>query len=364
MALKQTTTISATTGREDQLQFLRFLAFFFVYLDHVEPWVFFKFSVSHCGISAVSFFFILSGFATGYSYYGREIRTGAKDIGKYIWKKLYKLYPLYFCTTIFTVMLGNLPEMIAMQDFAGIKDHLAQLMRSLLLIQSWFREGYLQFNGVGWFLSSSMFLYVLTLPAMLVLNKMAKSNKWYLLLPVLFGGMLFGTAAYCYLTKQFDMGYWHFIFPPARMGEYFGGMALGMLLRMVKPYIKTGNLSRILFTVLEIAVLLYWVKSLSSPGNYWRNHTVSWMIPNMAVLAVYTVGAGWISDLFRLKPLKRLGDISFECYLIHQIIINLYRANNAVPADSQPAKITAFTFCFAVSILFALLLNKQGKSSR
>ena len=363
MALKQEIH-SVKTGREDQLQFLRFLAFFHVFLYHAESWVFFPYSVSHSASAAVSFFFVLSGLATGYSWYGREISCSLKDTGNYLWKKLRKLYPLYFCTTLFAVMMSNLPEMITAQDLAGIQGYLRQLLGSLLLVQSWFQDGYFQFNGVGWFLSSMLFLYVLTLPAMFVLNKMAKSKWRYLLLPMVFGGMLFTTAVYCYLTQSLNREYWHYIFPPARMGEYFGGMALGMLLQIVKPYIKTGNLSRILFTVLEIGVLLYWVRSLSSPGNYWRNYTVSWLIPNVAVLSVFTVGAGWISDLFRLKPLKRLGDVSFECYLIHQILIGLYAANNPVPADSQLAKITAFVFCLALSVLFALLLNRSGNSKR
>ena len=63
-----------------------------------------------------------------------------------------------------------------------------------------------------------------------------------------------------------------------------------------------------------------------------------------------------IIDVFRA--------FSFECYLIHQILIGLYAANNPVPADSQLAKITAFVFCLALSVLFALLLNRSGNSKR
>lgn len=52
------------TGREDQLQFLRFWAFFNVFVCHGEQWMFFKYPTSHCSTAAVSFFFMLSGLVT------------------------------------------------------------------------------------------------------------------------------------------------------------------------------------------------------------------------------------------------------------------------------------------------------------
>lgn len=53
------------TGREEQLQFLRFWAFFNVFVCHGEQWLFFKYPTSHCSTAAVSFFFMLSGLVTG-----------------------------------------------------------------------------------------------------------------------------------------------------------------------------------------------------------------------------------------------------------------------------------------------------------
>ena len=44
-------------GREDQLQFLRFWAFFNVFVCDGEQWLFFKYPTSHCSTAAVSFFF-------------------------------------------------------------------------------------------------------------------------------------------------------------------------------------------------------------------------------------------------------------------------------------------------------------------
>ena len=102
-----------------------------------------------------------------------------------------------------------------------------------------------------------MFLSVFSLPVMFLLNKINRRPKGWLLLSGALAGTLFLTAVYCYLTKNLDMGYWQYIFPPARMGEYLGGMLLGMLVSTLKPHLKQGNTARILFTVLEIGALGY-----------------------------------------------------------------------------------------------------------
>ncbi len=116
---------------------------------------------------------------------------------------------------------------------------------------------------------------------------------------------------------------------------------------------------------IENTAMAYWFRSLYSPGNYWRNHIVSWLVPNLVLLSVFTIGAGWVSSLFRCAPLVRMGNVSFECYLLHQIIIKLYVINNIMPEMSQSGKIVSFMYCLAVSLLLALLLNKaNGRSSK
>jgi peptidoglycan/LPS O-acetylase OafA/YrhL len=305
---------------------------------------------------------MLSGLVSGYTLAAKPVELGMKSVGKYMWKKLCKLYPLYFCTVLFTVLSTNLPESLFAAGIAASGEPLKLLIRALLLVQAWFPEGYYAYNGVGWFLSSMMFLYALTLPVMAVLGKVDKHPRRYFLFVFLSGSVLFATAVYCYVTQKLDMEYWHYIFPPARMGEYLVGMIMGIMFCSIKPKIKAGVVLRVVFTVLEMVVLLYWFRSLSSPGNYWRNHIISWLIPNIALLGVFVIGGGWVSKLFCWKPLVRLGDASFASYLIHQIIINLYGAMHPESCQSQQGQMAAFVFCLMVSVLFALCLNRKQKA--
>ena len=351
-------------GREDQLQFLRFLAFLNVFLAHGEQWLFFPYRTSHSASSAVSFFFILSGLVAGYSLAGKTVVPSLGNVAVYLWKKIRKVYPLYFLTTMFAVMFSGIPSLLMECNFEGLSPLLLQLGKNLLLIQSWFPENAHSFNTVGWFLSVLIFLYALSLPFAWLLNKLGSSKYRFLWLTGLFGGIFCWIVFYCYVTQGYNMSFWHYQFPPARAGEYLLGMILGFVAVPVKEKLPWGKIWKVVFTVLEIGVLLFWYYSLSRPGNYWRNNVVAWLIPNLAVLAVFLCGRGWCSDLFRHRGLVYLGDISFECYLLHQLILIRFAVNLADVPVSVPGKVFVFLFSLLFSVTTASYLHGIGKQKK
>lgn len=355
-------TPNTIKGKEEQLQFMRFLAFLNVYIAHAEVWLFFDYPASHCSKAAVSFFFILSGGLTGYSGYGKEVRLSASAFGSYMWKKLRKLYPLYFLTMTLPLVLSNLPGQIVSGDFALAWPQLRQLIKNLLLIQSWFAEGYFSINGVGWFLSTLMFLYLWNLPALWLLNQGNRHPRRFILLFSGFCAVFFGTVAYCYVTQPYDMDYLQYVLPPARLGEYFCGMILGFGIAAGKPHLREGTANKAIFTVLEVGALAFWFLSLGRPGNYWMNRIVSWLIPNLLLFGVFLIGKGWVSQAFRWKPLVRLGDVSFECFLIHNILIIRFLQYNEAYLTSRLGKILAFCTCLIFSLLLAFLLHREGRT--
>ena len=162
------------TGREDQLQFLRFWAFFNVFVCHGEQWLFFKYPTSHCSTAAVSFFFMLSGLVTALASFNKDIRLSWREEGKYLWRKVKKIYPLYLFTTLYVFLYTNTESLTALFD---VQRFPGQLVRNLLLVQSWSAEGAFSYNGVGWFLSTLMFLSVFSLPVMFLLNKIQPASK-------------------------------------------------------------------------------------------------------------------------------------------------------------------------------------------
>lgn len=167
------------TGREEQLQFLRFWAFFNVFVCHGEQWLFFKYPTSHCSTAAVSFFFMLSGLVTALASFNKDIRLSWREEGKYLWRKVKKIYPLYLFTTLYLFLYTNTESLTALFD---VQRFPGQLVRNLLLVQSWSAEGAFSYNGVGWFLSTLTFLSVFSLPVMFLLNKINRRPKGCLLL--------------------------------------------------------------------------------------------------------------------------------------------------------------------------------------
>lgn len=161
------------SDRAEQLQFLRFLAFLNVYICHAEVWLFFKYPASHCAAAAVSFFFMLSGLVTALSLQGREISLSLKSQGSYMWKKIKKVYPLYFLTTVFCFGFYVLPGIVSAGDWQALKGHAGTLAANLLMVQTWFK-GVGCYNGVAWYLATSMFLFPLALPGMYVLNRVMR----------------------------------------------------------------------------------------------------------------------------------------------------------------------------------------------
>ena len=124
------------SGRAEQLQFLRFLAFLNVYICHAEVWLFFRYPASHCAAAAVSFFFMLSGLVTALSLYGREVSLSPGAQAAYMWKKIKKVYPLYFLTTVFCFGFYVLPGIVASGNWQALRGHAGPLAANLLLVQS------------------------------------------------------------------------------------------------------------------------------------------------------------------------------------------------------------------------------------
>lgn len=348
----------------NQLQFLRFLAFMLIFIFHTGEYQFAWFPHENGAANAVEFFILLSGVVSGISSFDKDIKCTAKDIVSYIKKKIFKVYPLYFITTVFTIIYTTtIPSIIAYHDFTnfeGLKillGQLAQLIKNLLLIQSWFPSNYFSYNGVGWFLSTIMFLYVISIPLRALATKIKKTKKPETIFAVVFVGAYLLTWLYCYLTRNTNMEYTQYVLPVSRVGEYICGMALGYLICYIKRKIADNRWVTVLFTTLEILALGFWIYNMYIPIQGWHYRITHWITMNIILILVFSIGQGVISSLFRLSILKRLGDISFECFLLHQIVIYLYKTLSGIEAVSTLGNLFSILFCLIFTIMVASIIS-------
>lgn len=343
-------TGNGTGGRENQLQFLRFLAFLNVFVLHIGSWRMTDYPAWNGAVSAVTFFFLLSGILAGFSVYGREVEVSLPAIARDIWKKLRKVYPLHIVTTCFALIYVGLPAQIV-HDLGNSGDALICLLRCMLLVQSWFPDGAMSYNGASWYLSTLFFLYLLQIPMQALLIRIGKKERHKTVFAVLATALMLATAGYSYITYHSgffsDIHFWQYVFPPARIGQYFIGMVVGYTLRERKE----GGIPRktALFTVAEVLALLVWICALWLPVEVWYNRLLWWIVPNLCLIGVFLLGQGWLSALFRLRPFVRLGDVSFECYLVHGCVINAL-------AGVEPLSGWGRRVCIGIALGYTLLI--------
>ena len=347
------------TDRAEQLQFLRFLAFGLIFLWHADYWVPKWFPHGNGAVNAVSFFFILSGVVVGYSSFRKEISFSIHGMIEFMWKKIKKIYPLYFLTTVFTVCYSKIPFLVATHENMALRGEAVQLLKNIFLIQSWFPENYFSYNGVGWFLSTILFLYLLTVPALACANRVKKSPRNFLFFSGIIGMAVAATILYCYLFRHSNLEFWEYVFPVAHIGEYLAGISLAYIVRLKKDKISDSSWTATLFTAAEVAALVLWIGAMYFGGDGWRGRIVDWLFPNLILLGIFTIGKGAVSKLFRLSALKALGDISFACFLIHQIIIHIYWETSGIAENSSmEGKLFSLLFCLVMTILMAKMVSK------
>lgn len=278
-------------SRVEQLQFLRFICFLLICLWHGRIYVPTWFPQSNGSANAVCFFFILSGFLSAYSSQSKgnesEIKLSIFNEIKYVWKKITKVYPLYFATTIYMVIYSDIPYGVANHQFDELKGSFFQLGRNLLLIQSWFPNGWYSFNGVGWFLSTIMFLYVINLPMKSLFIRISKTKRAILYYAFVLITSYVLCLIYCYLMRNTNIEYTIYILPVGRIWEYIGGMALGYLAYALKPVVKNKIGNEVALSIIEVTALIIWIYNMYRYVEGWNSLITHWYIPNCLLILVF-----------------------------------------------------------------------------
>lgn len=345
-----------------QMQFLRTLAFLNIYMLHAGHWNFFNYPQWFGAISAVNFFFMLSGFLTGYFLDISKIKPGFPAYWQYMRRKIIKFYPLYLLVTLYSIAFSSIPQIFATGHFEQLINPVEQLFKHILCIQSWFPEGFFSYYGPAWFSSSLLFLTALNIPFFFLLKSInQKNNKNFILLGILC--IFYGsTFIYSYFTREGSLQFLHYIFPPSRLGIYFGSMVLGNLIRPYAEKLRSNENNSCLFSFLEIGSLVFWFYSLKYSGPEWMEWNAAWIFPNILVLTTFSIGNGLLSKLFSYKPLVYIGGLTMECYLVHSLIIPSYSRYNKFNTTYTLGCIFSLVACLALTYMVAFVLRKFNEN--
>ena len=160
-------------------QGLRGIAFLLIFVSHCT------FSINaqgtnstaYFGAFGVSLFIALSGFLTVYNHY----ETDDLSVKKQITKTIKKVYPLHLLTFLIAIPF-SIKELIKPSINAWIKFFI-----NLSLIQSWIPKSsvYFSYNAVSWYLSTYLFLMLVSPFVVKYLKKINTSFIVGLLLSIL-----------------------------------------------------------------------------------------------------------------------------------------------------------------------------------
>lgn len=227
-------------------QSLRALAFMAIFLSHT------KLVSLHFGAWGVSVFLVLSGFLMVYSYYEKEVDLSTKSCVVFSVNKIKKLYLLHIIMMIAALVLLII-SIIVNKSFKDVLLTVAKLMFNALLLQAWIPISniYFSLNGVSWYLSVCVLLYM-AFP--IIITKIKKQGGGIANAFLIYIIML--VAAFCTrgITLFDNFSKWFtYICPLFRLGDFVIGCYLGYV------YINRNEAKvrrRGPYTVFEIVVFV------------------------------------------------------------------------------------------------------------
>ena len=313
--------------------------------------------------TAVSFFFVLSGFVLYYSYH--------KRIGEIAWAKFaairfFRIWPLHI-VILFISWIWLDTETFVYQ-LARLET--GEIAAILILMQAWIPKDIVYFglNSPSWSISTELFFY-LSFPMLccLLVRKLSGFVLGILLLTLIW--LLLATKLIYNPEVELHAVGLAYINPLARLAEFTSGMiAAHLFLEFNLP--KRAPKNYLLFTVLEFTLLAMAV--LIGVISHLDSHLITvlvrpvfgpvvgiWISTNSGILVypfiivIFALGRGLLSKLLSNVFFVWLGTISFAVYLVHQNLIAYWKKVVSQHIESVP--VSVFLLIITLVILSALL---------
>ena len=292
------------------------------------------------GDLAVSLFFMLSGLVLSMTYRGNKLDCDSRAIGRFMKKRIFKIYPVYFLSLLVAVLVTGCDYKVLPLD--------------LLLLQSWLplARFYFSGNSVSWFVSSLFFSYIMFIPLQKALtlryNTFIKVFGLGIILYFVIAALIPG-----FLVKGII-----YINPVMELPAFVIGMLIWHLFGNSSRLKAYSNKNIMCFQAVAIILIIMFIYLYRYLDARWTLASF-WWFPNAFLLTVWLLSEGRatpINHVLSLRIFQFIGDISFTFYLFHTIVIAIYsRAiiHTAIDIPLFPSSL----LCLAITLAIAYVLH-------
>lgn len=326
--------------------------------------------------SAVSLFFVLSGFILVYIYSGKIEKLGVWGF----WAKRFaRLWPLHLACLILVLIF----QYKALTHWGGLlqmPDFISKLLLNAAMLQNWVpkHDWAFSFNGVSWFVATE-FSFCLLFPFLVRFGAKRFIWVWLTVLLLHLAGLWIVNQ---YYSAHPDWRENFFILiqcnPLFRLLEFTSGMGMGFLLT-AGYRLPGGRFATAAHTLIELLAVAFFALSLHiSPLGQWLYslaYQIEWNTMNvwlakggsslpasLLMIWVFASSKGLIGNLLSHPLFVYLGKISYSFYMIHYLVLYLVREH--LPDLNSP--VLAILCSLALSIACAgwlnLLVETPGRS--
>jgi peptidoglycan/LPS O-acetylase OafA/YrhL len=318
--------------RIDCLTSLRFIAAAMIVIYHCRGQFGISPDVNLLGLpQGVSFFFVLSGFILTCVY----PRLQGTSRWRFFLARFARIWPAHIAALGLALLLVLGP--LSGQPGAPLVFNVAML-HSWVPLPAYYNSG----NALSWSISTEFGFYVL-FPLLIYQFQ----RTWLIKLAGAFA-LVVAIVCFCLWTRipyqrtaEFsdrivDDGL-VYVNPLCRLFEFVLGMSMALLWRRLTPRYKPGKMVATLveFSAVGLALVaiytgshVWWIYNTrwpGPPGWKWLADGGISCVPVGLMILTMSFQRGWISQLLSHWLAVLLGEISYSIYLVHQIIIELYR---------------------------------------
>jgi peptidoglycan/LPS O-acetylase OafA/YrhL len=299
--------------RLDSLTSTRFFAALVVLLAHFAiydllpvPDLFLK--VSQGGGSAVTYFFVLSGFVLGFNSFASLKRF---ELRNFYFSRISRLFPM---NLLFLVMSSSVLALTRNSDmpkvfFFNPQENILAFLFQAFMLSAWFPFSRIQgsLNSPNWSISVEIFFYLLFPLIIYVLNSQKRMIKGVLVFFIL---GIQGIVLLIWVTAEPGIRLDLFVFrsPILHLPEFFFGVVAAKLLVSKYKVLRPYRSSLLFASLISTGYTLY---------NFQYGPQFVILGPTSALLILSIALLNDELKFLRSRMIITLGDASFIIYLMH-----------------------------------------------